>query len=53
MVNNLYKLRDYYYNEYSSMLADKVQKQRKAIRERDALAQMEREKKEEEEVCNY
>jgi len=49
MVNGLYKLRDYYYNEYSSLLSDKVEKQRQKIRERDLILQKQREKKEEEE----
>jgi len=48
MVKNLYKLRDYYYNEYSSLLTDKVEQQRKDIKERDEILKREREKKEEE-----
>ena len=50
MVKNLYKLRDYYYNEYSSLLTDKVEQQRKDIKERDEILKREREKKEEEQV---
>ncbi|XP_005089420.2 uncharacterized protein LOC101858371 [Aplysia californica] len=49
MVRDLYKLRDYYYNEYSGMLSEKVAAQRRQIRERDLIRQKLTEKKEEEE----
>ncbi|GFN84716.1 hypothetical protein PoB_001122200 [Plakobranchus ocellatus] len=48
LVKDLYRLRDYYYNEYSSLLGEKVQKQRREIRERDNQRQRQKEKEEEE-----
>ncbi|XP_059176060.1 uncharacterized protein LOC131955802 [Physella acuta] len=41
LVNDMYRLRDYYYKEYNSLLADKVKKQRENIKAKDE----EREKK--------
>jgi len=49
MVSDLYKLRDYYYNEYSSLLQDKVGKQRRQMKERDLILLKQKEKKVEEE----
>ncbi|GFR68243.1 hypothetical protein ElyMa_003727300 [Elysia marginata] len=48
LVKDLYRLRDYYYNEYSSLLGEKVEKQRRQIRERDNLRRNQQEKEEEE-----
>ncbi|RUS72875.1 hypothetical protein EGW08_019362 [Elysia chlorotica] len=48
LVRDLYRLRDYYYNEYSNLLGEKVEKQRREIRERDSLRRTQLEKEEEE-----
>ncbi|KAK3778922.1 hypothetical protein RRG08_013181 [Elysia crispata] len=48
LVKDLYRLRDYYYNEYSNLLGEKVEKQRREIRERDSLRRTQQEKEEEE-----
>ena len=50
LVKDLYRLRDYYYNEYSNLLGEKVEKQRREIRERDSLRRTQQEKEEEEKV---
>lgn len=48
LVRDLYRLRDYYYNEYSNLLGEKVENQRREIRKRDTIRKIQLEKEEEE-----
>ncbi|BFZ10180.1 hypothetical protein BsWGS_13219 [Bradybaena similaris] len=49
LIQDMQRLRDYYYKEYTRRLAEKVEKQRREIREKDLQSQEKRMKKEEEE----
>ncbi|KAH9491542.1 hypothetical protein Btru_030901 [Bulinus truncatus] len=49
LVRDIYRLRDYYYKEYNTLLAAKVQKQREEIKAKDSIRQKLKEEQEERE----
>ncbi|CAG5115477.1 unnamed protein product [Candidula unifasciata] len=49
LIQDMHRLRDYYYQVYTRRLAEKVEKQRKEIKEKDLQSREKRIKKEEEE----